>query len=61
MSAHLESHDPVEQWSRCWTCHQALSAAFAKLADLDLSPYGTGRLVEVLREEALKAAAQGPA
>jgi hypothetical protein len=55
---HTDDHDPVAEWSRCSTCSQALSAAFAKLADMDLSPFGSGRLVEVLKQEALRSVAE---
>ena len=49
MTVHLDTHDPVLDWQRCLVCSNALSAAFATLADMDLGPNGSGRLVEVLR------------
>ena len=61
MTVHLDTHDPVLDWQRCLVCSNALSAAFATLADMDLGPNGSGRLVEVLRAEAEKAVAHGAA
>ena len=59
--AHAEHHDPTLDWPNCPVCSQALSASFAVLADLDLGPNGSGRLVDVLRAEASKAIAFGAA
>jgi hypothetical protein len=58
---HVGTHDPIVDHRRCLVCNQALSAAFAVLADMDLGPNGSGRLVEVLRAEANKAVALGAA
>jgi hypothetical protein len=55
---HEDSHDPIAEWSRCWICNQALSAAFARVADLHLGLAEAGELLERIRAEAALAIAQ---
>jgi hypothetical protein len=46
---HEADHDPLVDYRTCWTCHQILSATFAKLADLHLGPSDTEGLIETIR------------
>jgi hypothetical protein len=43
-------HDPLVNYRNCTVCFGALSAAFAKLADLELGPKDTDTLIRKLRE-----------
>jgi hypothetical protein len=49
MSVHTADHDPIVDYRTCWTCHQILSATFAKMADLHLGPSDTEGLIETIR------------
>jgi hypothetical protein len=48
--SHAWWHDPLVNYRYCSVCFGALSAAFAKLADLDLGPKDPETLVSKLRE-----------
>lgn len=58
---HTDAHDPTVDHVRCLVCAEALSAAFAQLADLDLGPKDAGRLISELRRLAEQAVAHGAA
>jgi hypothetical protein len=58
---HQDSHDILLDWPRCFTCHQALSSAYASVADMDLGPHSAERLIQVLRDEAERYIAHGAA
>jgi hypothetical protein len=46
---HVIDHDPITDYQTCWTCHQLLAGAFAKLADLHLGPSDVEGLIETIR------------
>jgi hypothetical protein len=46
---HVLDHDPLIDYKTCWTCHQILSATFAKMADLHLGPSDVEGLIETIR------------
>jgi len=52
IDGHNDTHDPTVDHVRCEVCREALSAAFTKLADLDLGPRDADTLIERIREMA---------
>lgn len=47
---HLQTHDPLTDYPRCWTCHQLLSATLSRMADMDLGPKDADTLIRRMRE-----------
>ena len=58
---HEKTHDPIIDWPRCLVCNNALSAAFANVADMPLGPRDAGKLITVLRREAERHVSHGAA
>lgn len=54
---HDASHDPTVAHGECFVCADALTAAFIKLADLNLGPRDAARLIAVIRRLALEVVA----